>query len=236
MDFRVGTSGFSYDEWKGSFYPEDLPKGEMLRYYAARMPAVEINNTFYRMPKSDMLEGWAADVPDDFTFVLKVSRRITHSKKLAECGDDVAYLWSQARVLASRLGPFLVQLPPYLKRDDGLLREFLATWPDEARVAVEFRSSSWFEDPVYQVLSDAGAALVVSDQDDKDPPPVVGGAPFGYARLRRTAYDDTDLDRWITAFGEQGWERCWVFFKHEEEGTGPALAARFRERVEAGGG
>ncbi|MGD2071480.1 MAG: DUF72 domain-containing protein, partial [Gemmatimonadota bacterium] len=131
--YRVGTSGFSYDEWKGSFYPEDLSKKDMLAYYAERLGTVEINNTFYRMPKASMLEGWAADVPDDFTFVLKVSRRITHQKKLADAGGDVEYLWSQAHVLSDRLGPFLVQLPPYLKRDDALLRDHLATWPAEAR-------------------------------------------------------------------------------------------------------
>ena len=233
MRYHVGTSGFSYDEWKGSFYPEDLPKTKMLAYYARHFGAVEINNTFYRMPKESVLEGWMEQVPDDFSFVLKVHRRITHQKKLQECEDDVAYLLGQADVLGERRGPFLVQTPPWLKKDTERLTGFLETLPEGTRAAFEFRSSSWFDHEVYGILRDREMALVVSDMDDGDEPPVVPTAAYGYARLRRTRYDDDELESWARRFEETGWERCWVFFKHEEEGTGPELAGRF-ERITGG--
>jgi uncharacterized protein YecE (DUF72 family) len=225
-----GTSGFSYKEWKGSFYPEDLPDSRMLAYYAERFPAVEINNTFYRMPTRKLLEGWAEQVPPDFRFVLKAARRITHQKKLADVGDDVAYLAETSRALGERLGPTLVQLPPYLRRDVPLLTAFLALLPADFRVAVEFRSSSWLDDAVYAALEAGGAALVVSDMGEGDPP-VVRTAPFGYARLRRVDYAEADLATWAERLAEPGWEDLFAFFKHEEAGTGPRLAARFREIV-----
>jgi uncharacterized protein YecE (DUF72 family) len=227
--FRVGTSGFSYKEWKGTFYPEDLPDKKMLPYYAERLDAVEINNTFYRMPTRKLLEGWAEQVPERFAFALKTPRRITHDKKLREVEDDVRYLVDTAGVLGGRLGPFLVQLPPYLKKDVPLLGDFVAALPQGTRAAVEFRSSSWFDDTVYDVLSGGGVALVVSDMDDKPEPPVVRTAPFGYARLRRVEYDDAALRGWVDRFAAATWDEAFVFFKHEEAGTGPRYAARFRE-------
>ena len=227
--FRVGTSGFSYKEWKGTFYPEDLPDKKMLPYYAERLDAVEINNTFYRMPTRKLLEGWAEQVPESFAFALKTPRRITHDKKLHEVGDDVHYLVETAGVLGGRLGPFLVQLPPYLKKDVPLLGDFVAALPQGTRAAVEFRSSSWFDDTVYDVLSGGGVALVVSDMDDKPEPPVVRTAPFGYARLRRVEYDDAALRAWVERFAAAAWDEAFIFFKHEEAGTGPRYAARFRE-------
>lgn len=231
MRYRIGTSGFSYDEWKGSFYPEDISRGEMLAYYGRHFGSVEINNTFYRMPRESVLEGWMDQVPDDFSFVLKVHRRITHQKKLEDCADDLAYLLGQAEVLGERRGPFLVQTPPWLKKDPGRLKGFLDGFPEGVRAAFEFRSSSWFDDEVYDLLRDREMALVVSDMDDKEEPLVVPTAPYGYARLRRTGYGDEDLAAWAERFDAAGWERCWVFFKHEEEGTGPALARRFEEIV-----
>ena len=232
MRLWPGTSGFSYKEWKGSFYPEDLPDAGMLAYYAGRFPAVEINNTFYRMPTRKLLAGWADQVPPGFRFVLKASRKITHQKKLAGTDDEIGYLAETSRALGERLGPTLVQLPPYLKKDVPLLRAFLASLPADFPVAVEFRSSSWFEDDVYAALSDAGAALVVSDTGKGDPP-VVRTAPFGYARLRRVQYDEADLEEWARRLTEPGWDDLFAFFKHEDEATGPRLAARFREVAEA---
>ena len=232
MRLWPGTSGFSYKEWKGSFYPEDLPDSGMLSFYAERFPAVEINNTFYRMPTRKLLEGWAGQVPEGFRFVLKASRKITHQKKLADVGEEVGYLAETSRALGERLGPTLVQLPPFLKKDVPLLAAFLALLPDDFPVAVEFRSSSWFDDDVYAALSEGGAALVVSDTG-KGEPPVVRTAPFGYARLRREDYAEADLEAWAGRLAEPGWEDLFAFFKHEEAGTGPRLAARFRELVEA---
>jgi uncharacterized protein YecE (DUF72 family) len=227
--WRVGTSGFSYKEWKGTFYPEDLPDAAMLRWYAERLDAVEINNTFYRMPTRRLLEGWAEQVPETFAFALKTPRRITHQKKLADVGDDVAYLLDTAGALGARLGPHLVQLPPYLKVDVPLLADFVALLPPGTRAAVEFRSSTWLDDAVYETLAARQVALVVSDMDDKPEPPVVRTAPYGYARLRRVEYDDAALAAWARRFAEAGWEEAFVFFKHEEAGTGPRYAARFRE-------
>jgi uncharacterized protein YecE (DUF72 family) len=231
--YHVGTSGFSYKEWKGTFYPEDLPDKQMLPYYAERLDAVEINNTFYRMPTRKLLEGWAGQVPEAFAFALKTPRRITHDKKLREADEDVRYLVETAAVLGGRLGPFLVQLPPYLKKDVALLGDFVAALPEGTRAGVEFRSSSWFDDEVYDVLSGGAVALVVSDMDDKPEPPVVKTAPFGYARLRRVEYDDTGLHAWVERFEVAGWDEAFVFFKHEEAGTGPRYAARFRELAAA---
>ena len=232
MRLWPGTSGFSYKEWKGSFYPEDLPDSGMLAFYAQRFPAVEINNTFYRMPTRKLLTGWADQVPDGFRFVLKASRKITHQKKLADTGEEIAYLADTSRALGERLGPTLVQLPPYLKKDVPLLAGFLASLPADFPVALEFRSSSWFDDDVYAALSEAAAALVVSDTG-KGEPPVVRTASFGYARLRRVEYGEDDLAAWAERLSEPGWDDLFAFFKHEDEGTGPRLAARFRELVEA---
>jgi uncharacterized protein YecE (DUF72 family) len=232
MRIRAGTSGFSYDEWKGSFYPEDLAKDRMLAYYAERFDTVEINNTFYRMPKADMLEGWAEQTPAGFRFVLKASRRISHQKKLAGVEDDLSYLWKTSQALGEKLGPFLVQLPPWLKRDLDRLDGFLEALPDGMRVALEVRSSSWLDEEVYARLRDRGVALVVSDTDEGDEPPVLTTAPFGYARLRRTTYRDEDLEAWLGRFRAASWEDLWIYFKHEEEGTGPELARRFLEIAE----
>jgi len=233
MRWRVGTSGFSYKEWKGTFYPEDLPDKKMLPYYAERLDAVEINNTFYRMPTAKLLEGWAAQVPENFAFALKAPRRITHQKKLREVEEDVAYLLQTAGVLGPRLGPFLIQLPPYLKKDVPLLADFVRLIPPGTRAGIEFRSSSWEDDAVHETLKGAGVALVVSDMDDKPEPRVVATAPFGYARLRRVTYDDAAMEAWARRFADAGWDETFVFFKHEEAGAGPRYAARFRELAAA---
>ncbi|MCY4398701.1 MAG: DUF72 domain-containing protein [Gemmatimonadetes bacterium] len=224
----TGTSGFSYKEWKGSFYPEKLPANRMLEYYSRQLSSVEINNTFYRLPRAEMLEKWASTVPDDFAFVLKASRRITHMKRLKDAGDPLDYLVTTAvGALGARLGPILFQLPPYLRKDVERLRDFLAIVPDTVRAAFEFRHESWFGDDVYQALADRGAALVTADTGEGEAP-VVETAGFGYARLRRPGYGEAELRDWAAALRRSAWSDVFVFFKHEDEGAGPRMAAGFR--------
>ncbi len=231
----TGTSGFSYKEWKGSFYPEKLPATKMLEYYSRQLPSVEINNTFYRMPRAEMLEKWATQVPDDFAFVLKANRRITHMKRLKDAGDPLDYQAQTAiGALGGRLGPILFQLPPYLRKGVDRLRDFLAILPDGLRAAFEFRHDSWFVDEVYQALADRGAALVTADTGEGEAP-VVETASFGYARLRRPGYDEDALRGWAAALNRPAWSEVYVFFKHEDEGAGPRMAAAFREVWQAGG-
>ena len=197
MAIHVGTSGWSYAEWKGSFYPEDIKNERMLAYYGERFDSVEVNNTFYRLPRREVLEGWAAQVPAGFSFVIKASRRITHKAKLGpDAADPLAYLFEACGALGDRLGPVLFQTPPWLKQDLPRLRDFLTLLPDGARAAFEFRSSSWYDDRVYYELAARNAALVVADtgEDDQDPP-VVRTSDWGYARLRRVEYPGTLLEQ-----------------------------------------
>ncbi len=225
----TGTSGFSYKEWKGSFYPEKLPANRMLEYYSQQLASVEINNTFYRLPRSEMLEKWASQVPEDFAFVLKASRRITHMKRLKDAGDPLDYLVTTAvGALGERLGPILFQLPPYLRKDVERLRDFLAIVPDTVRAALEFRHESWFGDDVYQALADHGAALVTADTGEGEAP-VLETAGFGYARLRRPGYGEAELAEWAASLRRSAWSDVFVFFKHEDEGAGPRMAAGFGE-------
>ncbi|MEX0880705.1 MAG: DUF72 domain-containing protein [Thermoanaerobaculia bacterium] len=223
MRVLAGTSGFSYKEWKGSFYPEDLPAEEMLSWYAARLPAVEINNTFYRMPKPALLEAWAQQVSPQFRFVLKASQRITHHKRLKEAGAEVAYFFRTASTLGDRLGPALFQLPPNLKKDLPRLEAFLAVLPEGARAAFEFRHASWFEDDVFEALRARGAALCVAE-DEELATPLVATAPWGYLRLRRQDYDAASVAAWAEKLRSQAWSEAYVFFKHEDAGAGPKLA------------
>jgi uncharacterized protein YecE (DUF72 family) len=225
----VGTSGYSYKEWKGTFYPDDLPASKMLSFYATHFGSVEINNTFYRMPDEKTLAKWAGEVPDSFTFVLKAPQRITHQKKLADAGEDVRYFFEVAEALGPKLGPVLFQLPPYLRKDLARLRDFIAMLPRPARVAFEFRHESWCDDAVYEVLRERDAALCAADTDEvSDPESVlVSTASWGYARLRRTNYVEADLAAWAKRITSQPWSDAYVFFKHEEEGKGPAYAKAF---------
>ncbi len=229
MRVLAGTSGFSYKEWKGSFYPEDLPAEEMLSFYAARLPAVEINNTFYRMPKPTLLASWAEQVSPQFRFVLKASQRITHHKRLKEAGSEVAYFFQTAATLGERLGPALFQLPPNLKKDLPRLEAFLAVLPEGARAAFEFRHASWFEDDVVEALRARGAALCVAE-DEELATPLVATAGWGYLRLRRQDYDDAAVAAWAEKVRAQSWDEVYVFFKHEDAGSGPRLAAEFLRR------
>lgn len=231
MDVWAGTSGYSYAAWKGSFYPEDLSSADMLSYYASRLPAVEINNTFYRMPNARVLEGWAESVPDGFRFALKASRRITHFKRLADVEEESEYFVRTASALADRAGVILYQLPPNFARDDERLTAFLAQLPNPGRSAFEFRHASWFDDAVFSLLSDRGAALCIAETDEGDDPPPVRTTDWTYLRLRRTEYDEAALTGWAERLETEGWESAYVFFKHEDAGVGPRLAARFLELV-----
>ena len=226
VQFLVGTSGFAYPQWKGRFYPPELPEDDYLGYYAARLATVEINNTFYRMPKPAVLTGWAQQVPDDFTFVIKASRRISHQAKLKppEAHDSMAYLWRMAEPLGEQLGPVLIQTPPYLKKDAGLLREFLAaTVPAGRAVAFELASSTWDDDEIDQVLADRGCARCIADKDDGTAR-LVRTAPWVYVRLRKDDYSAAELDGWLARLRGLDAATAWVFFKHEDTARGVELA------------
>ena len=222
---RVGTSGFSYAEWKGTFYPADLTPSRMLRYYAERFSTVEINNTFYRMPTEKLLSGWAGQVPETFSFVLKAPRRITHELRLRDAADVARAFAGRAALLGPRLGPALFQLPPFLRKDVPLLADFCASLPGGFRAAFEFRHASWLADEVYDTLRAAGAALCVAESEDLATP-LVATAPWGYLRLRRQDYVEQDIESWAERIQAQSWSETFVFFKHEDSGAGPALAAR----------
>ncbi|MFQ5651968.1 MAG: DUF72 domain-containing protein [bacterium] len=227
MTLFVGTSGYSYKEWRGTFYPESLGDKEMLKYYGQRLPAVEINNTFYRLPNTQMLQTWANQVPDSFRFVLKASRKITHMKALKDKAKETSYLVETSKTLGARLGAILFQLPPYLRKDLELLSSFLAILPDDVRTAFEFRHRSWLDEAVYDLLRSKGCALCCSDAENEELSQLVQTANWGYLRLRQKQYADEDLQTWADRIGLQNWEQVYVFFKHEAEATGPKLAQRF---------
>ena len=227
----IGTSGWSYDAWKGGFYPEKIGSSDMLGYYAERLPAVEVNNTFYRLPKKEVLEGWGEQGGEDFRFVLKASRRITHQAKLGEGGfDALDFLTGNREALGASAGPILFQTPPWLKKDLELLAAFLERLPADLPAAFEFRSTSWFDEEVFTVLRDHGAALVTAETEkpEKDPP-FVSTADWGYLRLRKPVYEADEVEAWAERVRGTGWSDAYVFFKHEDEGTGPRLAGRMLE-------
>ncbi len=229
MKLHVGTSGYSYKEWKGNFYPEDLPAKEMLSYYSRHLPAVEINNTFYRLPQASMIENWNAQVPERFRFSIKATQRITHIKRLNNVAEETKYLLETAALLEQRLGVVLFQLPPNFKKDVERLKAFLDLLQPDLRAAFEFRHESWFDDETFDLLRARDCALVVSDTDEKPLTEIISTARWGYLRLRRTAYDENDLGEWMKRVQDQKWKDAFVFFKHEDEGTGPKLAAQFLE-------
>lgn len=228
MHIHVGTSGYSYKEWKGFFYPEDLPAAKMLPFYASRFGTVEINNSFYRMPEAKTLEKWRGEVPDRFVFVLKAPQRITHQKKLTGAEDDVRYFFDTATVLGGKFGPVLFQLPPFARKDAGKLRDFLAVLPKHP-VAFEFRHPSWFDEEVFTALREHDAALCAADTDEVVDPGALplSTASWGYLRLRRTEYEAGDLTQWARRVQQQKWSAAFVFFKHEDQAKGPAFARTF---------
>jgi len=235
MRLSVGTSGFSYAEWKGPFYPADLPASRMLAYYAQQLASVEINNTFYRLPRRSTLEGWAAEVPESFRFAVKASQRITHQKRLREVDDETRYLLEVTQALGARLGALLFQLPPNLKLDLERLDRFLELLPAGTRAAFEFRHPSWLDPQVIDRLCTRSCAWVVNDDAEAEAPDFLVTAPWVYVRLRRAAYPREDLAAWATRIHARDPEEAFVFFKHEDAGAGPRLAAEFTsvaERIE----
>jgi uncharacterized protein YecE (DUF72 family) len=227
MNLYVGTSGYSYKEWKGSFYPEKIPAKEMLRFYSERLSTVEINATFYRMPQKSMLENWKEQVPRSFRFSLKAPQRVTHFKRLKEADEETKYFLETASVLEDQLGVVLFQLPPNLKKDLPRLEAFLSQLPAQPRTAFEFRHPTWFDDDVLDLLRSQNRALVMSDTDDLPVTHVDKTADWGYLRLRRVNYSEENLAEWLERIRDQDWRETFVFFKHEDEGTGPKLAAQF---------
>lgn len=233
MRVLVGTSGYNYDTWKGPFYPEDLPAKKMLSFYATRFSTVEINYTFYRHPTAKTYEGWAAETPAGFSFALKASQRITHRARLKDAEEPVRFFCEGATALGDKRGPILFGLPPNLKKDLPRLQAFLATVPAGVRAAFEFRHPTWLDDETFAALREAGAALCVADSDDLETP-CVATAPWGYLRLRKADYDPAALERWAGLVEGAGWaEEVFVYFKHEDEARGPALADALRAALAA---
>lgn len=230
IEIRAGTSGYSYKEWRGAFYPSELHQDEWLGYYASRLPAVEINNTFYRMPRSHVVETWRDSVPDDFRFVIKASRRITHQKRLKEADEPMGFLLSRAEILGARLGALLFQLPPNMPVNVERLQRFQALIPDGVPVAFEFRHPSWADAAVHSALIERGHALVVTHDDDSRGRPqsveLLPG-PLTYLRLRGSSYTATALRRWREKVASSGAEHAFVFFKHEDAGGGARMAEAF---------
>lgn len=227
MNLYAGTSGYSYKEWKGNFYPQKLPAAQMLHHYAQQLPAVEINNTFYRQPTPSLLASWCEQVPPNFRFAIKVPRRITHIKRLQEVHDETAHLLRTLETLGTRLGVILFQLPPYQRKDLARLQAFIELLPERTPAAFEFRAQSWFDDSVFQLLRMRDFALCIADTDEVQKPAIVATASWGYLRLRRAQYGDVELTNWLGQIRAQPWEHAYVFFKHEDEGIAPRLATEF---------
>lgn len=233
MRLWVGTSGYSYKPWLGNFYPKKLPVKDMLSFYASKLSTVEINSTFYRMPKESVVQSWAEQVGADFRFVLKAPQRITHQKRLKEAGSEVEYFFRVAAALGAKAGAFLFQLPPNLKADLDRLKTFVALLPSDGNAAFEFRHPSWFVEEVYACLRARNYALCVSETDEEAIGALVPTANWGYLRLRRSNYELADLVRWKERIFAQAWEQTYLFFKHEDEGIGPKLALEFLELAKA---
>jgi uncharacterized protein YecE (DUF72 family) len=230
MKILAGTSGYAFKEWKGNFYPADLKDDGFLGFYASKFPAVEINNTFYRLPKENVLLEWAAQVPETFTFALKASQRITHHARLKEeSADTVDFLLRNTARLGDRLGPILFQLPPNLKKDVNRFRGFLGLLPADRRYVFEFRHESWFDDEVYDAMRERDIAMCVAEQDDFKCP-VVCTATWGYLRLHKLDYQAAELTAWASCVTSQQWKDAYVFFKHDETengGSGPPAVSTF---------
>jgi len=220
----AGASGYSFKEWKGSFYPEKIKPDAMLAWYSERLPTVEINNTFYQMPKAAVLETWGNATPEHFRFAIKASRRITHDvgKPAVAAADSVAFLYRTLASLGAKRGPVLFQLPPFLKKDLPRLAEFLSLLPEGHNAAFEFRNDSWFADDVYDALKQSGATLCLSEREDNAPPPLVETAPVGYVRLRLEEYSDDELRHWADRLAATGWREIYVYFMHEPTAPGYA--------------
>jgi uncharacterized protein YecE (DUF72 family) len=222
----AGTSGYSYKPWKGKFYPKDLPDRQMLAYYGEHFDTVEINNTFYGLPTSAAVRGWAKDVGGEFRFALKAPQQITHRQRLRDADEAAAQFLAVAKSLGKRLGPILFQLPPNFPKDLPRLRAFLKLLP-RRRVAFEFRHASWFDDEVFALLRDRRVALCIADDENDLEVPFAATTDWGYLRLRRPDYSDAELAGWVKRAQGHDWQDAFVFFKHEDRANGPRLARRF---------
>ena len=234
MNLRAGTSGYAFKEWKGPFYPPELKDNAWLGYYAGKFPTVEINNTFYRLPKTDVVLDWAAQTPDGFTFAIKASQRITHYARLKpESADALAFLLKTTSALDGKLGAILFQLPPNLKQDLARLHAFIELLPPNRRFAFEFRHESWFDEGTFRLLRDRDIAMCIAEQDDFKCP-VVCTASWGYLRLHRLDYDGAALAEWARCVGGQSWTDAYVYFKHDEGvGSGPPAVDAFMRATTA---
>jgi uncharacterized protein YecE (DUF72 family) len=237
MRIHIGTSGYNYPEWNGTFYPADIKSKDMFAYYRDRFHTVEINATFYRMPTPKTTEGWLAQATPGFIYALKAPRRITHDRRLkAETAEHVQFFINSALVLGDHLGPLLFQLPPNFKADVPRLEAFLASLPAPLRTAFEFRHESWLTSDVFELLAQRGVALCIADFGDRTTPVKVT-ARHGYFRLRDEGYTRDDLAKWADEIAAHAgdWDDVFVYFKHEEEGKGPEFAAAFREILQVKG-
>jgi uncharacterized protein YecE (DUF72 family) len=234
MKIHIGTSGFGYKEWKGKFYPAKIDPREMLRYYSERLGAVEINNTFYHMPTRGVLTTWAEQVPDNFIFAFKAPQVITHQKQLRNVSEETDYLFRTLSILGTKLGPVLFQFPKSFRADRGVLESFLPLIPSNMSCAFEFRSPSWIDAEILELLRKRGFCLCIADTDENPAREIISTAPWGYLRLRRSDYTDTDLSQWLERISSQKWKETFVFFEHEDKAKGPEMAKRFRELASSG--
>ncbi len=241
MKTFVGTSGYAYKEWKGIFYPERISPKAMLHFYGERLNAVEINYTFHHMPTERIITPWGEQVPDDFAFAFKVPQVITHLKQLRNVGEETDYFFRTLAVLGGKRGPALFQFPKsfHAKKNLSALEEFLPLIPEDVECAFDFRSPTWLDAGIADLLRKRRFSLCIEDTDQNPAKEIVATAPWGYLRLRRTDYTEADLAQWLEMIRSQSWERVFVFFKHEEEATGPVMgpemALRFRELADARG-
>ena len=234
MKIYTGTSGYSYKEWKGKFYPEKISPKEMLRFYSERLNSVEINNTFYHMPTENVLLSWAAQVSDNFLFALKAPQIITHLKRLRNVEKETEYLFSTLSTLKQKLGPVLFQFPGSFRVDRHALKDFLRLVPDNIPCAFDFRSPSWLVDEILDLLRERGCSLCIADTDEDPADEIITTASWGYLRLRCSDYTGADLAQWLERISSQKWEKTFVFFKHEEGAGGAEMAMRFRELADSG--
>jgi uncharacterized protein YecE (DUF72 family) len=229
MKIYVGTSGYSYKEWKGNFYPEKISPKDMLRFYSQRLGTVEINNTFYRMPTASLLESWAGQTPDDFLFAVKAPQIITHIKRLKDVDEETGHFFKTLPALGNKLGPVLFQFPKSFRPDAQRLKNFLNLIPGNASCAFEFRSATGLDAEIHGLLREKGHSLCTADSRENPADEIIKTASWGYLRLRRPDYSDADLTAWMERIISQKWNRAFIFFKHEEEGRGAEMAMHFNK-------
>ncbi len=229
----AGTSGFAHKEWKGKFYPEKILAKDMLGFYAGLLNTVEINNTFYHMPKESVLASWSEHVPRDFVFALKAPQIITHLKQLRNVFEETEYFFRSLSILGSKQGPVLFQFPKSFRADMPVLENFLGIIPNNAACAFEFRSPSWLDAGMPDLLRKKGCSLCIADTDENPAQEIIDTVSWGYLRLRRSDYSDVDLSQWAERVLSQKWERAFVFFKHEDGAKGAELAMRFQEVIDS---